>query len=180
MSNDTVVVLQPLAPEVIEVGYATGSPSHNTVVAVDAQRRDASFTMPTETNPFVWDNVAVDTGGIYNPVTGITTIPFTGIYTFNFAFSVSAGTGTDILYAFAQTSVDGIVWTTSTYSGRRLVISTQGQQLLMASTNKFTQGTKLRFVFFSTSPSTTIGTVNVPQSTAIVPAARLLITGISE
>ncbi len=177
----TVTILEPQKPEVIEVGYANGQVTRNSIVAVDVQRRDTSFTMPTAAVPFVWNVVQTDTGGIYNPTTGVTTIPFTGLYTFNFAFSMSAGGGTDILYAFAQTSTDnGISWSTSTYSGRRIVISTQGQQILMASTNKFTQGTQLRFVFFSTDPTSTIASVNVPQSTAVVPASRLLITGISE
>jgi len=180
--TDTVIEISAGEPVVIEVGYGEPvlPPFVLQTMSLDVQRRDSSFTMPSSPATFIWDTEVVDTGGVYDVTTGVSTFGFTGNYTFNFQFNLNAGSGYDILYAFVELSTDGgITWQTSEYSGRRLVIMTQGQQLLFHSTNKFAAGTKARFSFFSTVNNTTISTLNIPQSSAKVPAARLMVTGYS-
>jgi hypothetical protein len=178
--NDTLIVVDSGSTPVINIGYGDSQTPIPTIqgLALDVRRLDASAALPTESLPFIWNNVAVDTNNIYDPVTGIITFPWDGNFTFNFLFNLNAGSGTDILYAFVRISTDnGVTWADSVYSGRRVIVNTQSQQIIMASTNRFASGNKLQFVFFSTARNTFMSTLNVPQSSAITPASRMMLTG---
>jgi hypothetical protein len=155
-----------------------GSQSVQTMY-IDAQRR-TNFTFPSAPATFVWDVEVSDTYQSYNPTTGVITMPFSGQYTFAFMFNAAATTGTDYLYAYVEVSSNGgASWQTATYSGRRIaVVNGQDSQVFMVSNNYFTVGQQLRFVFFSSDTTTTASNFAIPSSSAIVPAARLLITGV--
>lgn len=182
MSDDTIELLDDTNTYTVVVGYDTAPipPSTQQYWSLEVSRQDASFTLPTSATPFIWDVVDRDTKNAYNAATGVTTAPFDGHFTFNMMFNLNAGDGIDIIYGFAQRSADGgATWSTSVNSGRRVRVATQGQNQAFPYTSQFSAGEQVRWIFYSTAPSTTVSAIAVPQSTAIVPAASLLITAYS-
>lgn len=145
---------------------------------LDVLRLTASFTMPTTQTPFVWDTEVADTDNIYNTSNGELTLPFTGIYTFNFMFNTDTASGVHQLISGAELW-NGSAWVKSQNSARQQAVR-QGDntQAIYVSTNRFTAGTKLRFPTWCDAGVTIITEVPTNGTGFTIPAARLLMTGI--
>ena len=145
---------------------------------LDVQRRAASTSLPTSpTNPFLWDTLVSDTHRSHTLAAGTTLLPFDGTYSFVFLYNVDVASGTRAILSAAESFVGG-VWTKLEFSCRQKAIrSTENNQALYASTNRFTANTLIRFPVWCDASGQTIITES-PAAGFTIPAARMLITGI--
>ena len=146
-------------------------------VYVDAQVRTASVDVPTSPTLFVWDTEVADTLGIYNPTTGVFTIPFSGDFNFIFMYNTATVGSAKQLYSAAQLW-NGNAWVPLEYSTRQVSVA-QGikAQSTFVSTNPFQAGAQLRFVTWASATGVTINTES-PATGYTIPAARILLTGV--
>lgn len=147
---------------------------------LDAQNRGINVTINTTPQNFLWNVIAQEVGTpSFNTSTSEFIFPFTGIYTFTFMYNVDVPSGTHQIISAAQTSADGITWSPVQYSARwETQRNGDNDQALFVSTNRFTQGTRIRFVTWATG-GMTITTETPPNGTGFtIPASRILITGV--
>lgn len=147
---------------------------------LDAQNRNTGVTINTTPQNFLWPTIASEVGTpSFNSTTSEFIFPFTGIYTFTFMYNVKVASGTHQIISAAQVSMDGVTWTPSQYSARWEVQKNgDSDQALFVSTNRFTQGMRIRFVTWATG-GMTITTETPPNGTGFsIPASRILITGV--
>jgi len=147
---------------------------------MDVQRRTATFNMPTTPTAFVWDTEVSDAKNMYDSATGVITIPFTGMFTFNFMFNTETSSGTRQIISAAELSTDnGATWVKSEFSARQQAVRAgDNTQATYVSTNRFAQGVKLRFPTWCDANVTIVTETPVNGTGFTIPAARLLITGI--
>jgi len=147
---------------------------------LDAQNRGIGVTINTTPQNFLWPVIASEFGTpSFNSANSVITFPFTGIYTFTFMYNCDVGGGTQQIISAAETSTDGITWTPAQYSARwEAQRSSDNDQALFVSTNRFVAGTRIRFATWATG-GMTITTETPPNGAGFtIPASRILITGV--
>jgi len=146
---------------------------------LDAQNRIASVAVPTTPTTIVWPTVITDTSEQYNFSTGVITLPFDGIYNFQFFYNISSGQNRT-LYSYVEVW-NGSAWIISRYSTREISItSTTDGQYTFVSTNYFKANTLIRFTFWASGACALVSTdaPGTVAGTATIPASRVLITGV--
>ena len=151
--------------------------------SIDAQKRSSTaLSIPTSTTtPFIWDTVVNEVGfQAYDPLTGVFTCPFNGIYTFTFRFNVTVASGTRQMSAGAEVW-NGTAWVKSEFSAViDAVRSGEARQIIFVSPVRFPAGLQVRFPFWCESAITIANIVPLNGTGYTVPAARLMVVGISE
>lgn len=145
---------------------------------LDAQSREPVTPIPTVPTIYKWSTLVTGLPSYYDVSTGIISLPFTGMYSFCFSYNVSASSGTRRLLSAVEV-FDGTNWIKSQYSARQQPVkSTDTTQVMFESTNRFVKGQQIRFITWCDA-AVSVTTENAINSTGyIIPAARVLITGI--
>lgn len=148
-----------------------------TYPALDVQNRVASVAMPTTPAVLIPDTVVVSSGGmLYEPLTGIMTVPESRAYSFIISLNLSVP-GARSIYGYAEVDTGG-GFAPSQYSCRRIAINAAiDGQVVFVSRNIFPAGTRLRFMIWSSASATaqTTDAPSTPPGTVTVPAWRILV-----
>lgn len=141
----------------------------------------SSVPLPTSATTYVWPTIVTEFGAAstYSPASGTITIPFTGVFTFNFTYSTVVASGSHSVFSGAKV-FNGSTFVPSRYSARAVSVRNgETGQAIFTSTNRFTAGTQLRFDTWCDSGVNVQGITPVGGSADYtIPAARLLITGV--
>ena len=151
--------------------------------SIDAQKRSSTaLSIPTSTTtPFFWDTVVNEVGfQAYDPLTGVFTCPFNGIYTFTFRFNATASSGTRQMSAAAEVW-NGSAWVKSEFSAvSDAVRSGEARQVVFVSPVRFSANTQVRFPFWCDSLISIANGIPANSTGFTTPASRLMIVGTSE
>lgn len=131
----------------------------------------ATVTLPTTPTVFKIPTTTYNDGFTYAPSTGVITFNTTGTYTLSLLLNCEPSAANKNVYFYAELDT-GSGWSIRRYSARQLKLVNAAQtQMLIASSNYFATGTKLRIylwgdatVYLKTTdlPGTTAGTVTIP------------------
>lgn len=139
----------------------------------------ANITPPTVPTTLVWNTVVSDSTSVYNPISGVITIPATGDYVFTLQLHASAANaGTKSLYGFVEYSINaGTTWLPLDYSGRVTLVSTTTPETKTYTINRFlVQGVQVRLRYYASGADTRLTSVTLPSTTVVVPSSRLTMT----
>lgn len=163
-AGDGVIGVNPQPPGPFVYGHS-----------VIADLTVASQALPTTPTPFIWPNVRTANADLhYDPATGIFTFRTGGFFTSAANWAVYGNPGQEV-YFDAEASTDGgTVWNRGLNSMRKDQLATAGRTAAFPFAGYYPANTKIRFLVWSTSATTTVQTTAVSGSTAA--ASRITTT----